>query len=103
MFVALVKKKTVQVTVFNAAPDETPNITANNRQLYASAPFVPEKVSGYQWYRDAIAITGATASSYDAISDGTYSVAYTNWCGPGPISEAIKIYTNIHKLLLSHL
>ncbi len=35
----------------------------------------------YQWYRDGSLIAGATASTYNAITDGAYSCAMTGACG----------------------
>ncbi len=38
-------------------------------------------MTGYQWYRDAAAIGGATTSAYTVVQSGTYTVRYTNGSG----------------------
>lgn len=40
----------------------------------------------YQWYKDGIAIDGATAISYDATISGSYKVAGVNAAGEGALS-----------------
>ncbi|MDB6127453.1 MAG: Immunoglobulin I-set domain protein, partial [Verrucomicrobia bacterium] len=46
---------------------------------------------GYQWYRDGIAISGATSSTYAAASAATYTVVVTN--SVGTITSAPAVVT----------
>ena len=48
-------------------------------------------ITGYQWMKDSIAISGANSSTYQPPMNGIYSAAFTNFCGLGPKSNEIKI------------
>jgi|GEM_PF-3510272 len=81
------------VQVYAAAPVITPSISVNNRILTAAQAGIAQSVSGYQWYKDGVAITGQTAQSYTVpdAETGSYTVAYTNGCGIGQTSAPAVI------------
>jgi hypothetical protein len=81
----------IKINVFKTAPAGTPVITTSGRQLFASAPPVTDSISGYQWYKDNVVIGGATASTYFAATDGTYTVRFVNLCGNGPLSTPVVV------------
>lgn len=82
-------QRTLDVAVYNEAPTQTPVISRNDRWLYASS--VPAGISAYQWYLNAVAIPGATAASYYASENGSYTVRYTNPCSAGPESQPVVV------------
>lgn len=82
--------RTMVVNVYEGAPVQTPVITASGRWLYASAPPSGATVSGYQWYVNGGAISGANSSSFYVYDNGRYTVKYTNPCGEGPESNGIS-------------
>ncbi len=84
--------RTLQVTVFTTAPALVPTISVNSRLLTASGP-VSTTYNGYQWYLNNVIINGATSSTYNAVADGSYSVAFTNSCGTGSVSVAVVMST----------
>lgn len=84
--------RTIQVWVFDAPPTGVPNIYASgNSSLWSSAtPGANAGVTGYQWYRNGLAIPGATNYYYSLGGvAGTYTLKYINPCGEGPESNTI--------------
>jgi hypothetical protein len=51
---------------------EKPTVTEDSNTLTSSS------ASGYQWYKDGVAISGATDQTYTAIENGDYHVEVTN-------------------------
>ncbi|MBW1658686.1 hypothetical protein GSY47_25165, partial [Flavobacterium quisquiliarum] len=67
------------VTV-NPTPS-APSITAGGARTFCSGGSVTltsSAASGNQWYKDGVAITGATNQSYTATVSGSYTVTYNN-------------------------
>jgi len=85
--------KMLKVNVFSEAPTKVPTITTSGKTLQASAAGVADGVTAYQWYKEDVAIAGATSSAYSAKEDGTYTVAYTNPCGIGTRSAPTIVST----------
>ena len=81
------------VQVFAAAPAFTPAITVNNRQLTATFVSTAQGVTGFQWFKDGVLISGQTAQNYIVPDNetGSYTVAYTNACGTGSQSAPVLI------------
>ncbi len=48
----------------------------------------------YQWYRNGIIISDATAQSYNVVAPGTYTVAVTTASGCGATSPGVIAYSN---------
>ena len=84
-------QKSLQVRVFTGLPG-TPAIVVNDRILFATGG-TTETVNSYQWLKGGTAIAGATGSSYNANTDGTYSVQFVNTCGAGPVSTPVTLTT----------
>lgn len=64
----------------------TVNVTANGATTFcygSSVTLTADSVSGYtfQWKKNAVAISGATARTYKVTTSGSYSVITTNACG----------------------
>jgi uncharacterized repeat protein (TIGR01451 family) len=49
--------------------------------------------TSYQWYRNNTEITGATQSTYTAVSGGSYSVTYYNGTCVSQMSDAVTVVT----------
>lgn len=77
------KTKTSYITV-RANP--SPTITAADRLLTCNTT-----AASYQWYRDGIAVPGATQQTYNAVADGNYSVMVTDAEGCTGKSDSISI------------
>jgi hypothetical protein len=76
------------VTV-NVKPS-TPTITMNGNILSSNA------ANGNQWYRNDVAITGATAQTYTIIQDGTYTDIVTlNDCSSDVSNSVVINFTGI--------
>ncbi|MEI6949438.1 MBG domain-containing protein, partial [Paraflavisolibacter sp. H34] len=88
------------VTVYGGVPKGKPTITQNGRTLTASTYATADSATGYQWYKDGVALTGATAATLSA-SGGNYTVAYTNPCGAGQPSNAVTIVFNENGYLVN--
>lgn len=95
---------TVTVTVVTAAPVITAQpapVTINVADpiaLSVTATGIP--VPTYQWYKDSVAITGATASSYTVSSAttadaGSYTVVVSNGIGSPATSDAALVTVNV--------
>lgn len=69
---------------------EQPVIVNTNDTLSTTVPF-----STYQWLKDAVAVPGATQSTYVAISDGAYQVVVTNAEGCVDTSEVLTIDNDV--------
>jgi hypothetical protein len=68
----------------------TPVVTLNVNILISSS------ASGNQWYRDGVAISGATAQTYTIPQDGTYYVIVTlNGCSSDASNSIIIIHTGV--------
>ena len=91
--------RSLAVTVYFEAPVLIPVILINNRNLSASNAN-STTVNGYQWYMNNALIPGATNANYFAASDGTYSVAYTNTCGIGPVSLPANVTTLLNQTIV---
>jgi uncharacterized delta-60 repeat protein len=74
----------------NAIPSK-PIITQSGNSLSSSSPF------GNQWYRDGVAIQGATAITYTPSQSGQYSVVVTlNGCTSAPSTAISFVVTAIN-------
>ncbi|SER02655.1 DUF7507 domain-containing protein [Pedobacter rhizosphaerae] len=51
-------------------------------------------VTVYQWYRNGVLISGATAETYSATSSGSYSVVGGNSTCSSPMSDAVNVTVN---------
>ncbi len=78
--------KQLNVVVNGVAPTQIP--VAYNFARTLSTNSLPPG-GGTQWFKDGVAISGATDSTYYAADAGSYTVKFTNDCGPGPSSNAI--------------
>ena len=79
---------TLQIVANTNVPLLAPTITNNGQNLTASTYNSTSGYSGYQWFKDGVIIAGQTSSSYYATVEGNYSVAYTNGCGIGALSNS---------------
>ncbi|MAT38621.1 MAG: hypothetical protein CL946_03350 [Ectothiorhodospiraceae bacterium] len=69
---------------FNALP-EKPSITVEGTKLSADEAY------RYQWYRNGIAIPGATSRELTAPSSGMYSIAVYNRKGCSALSDEVQV------------
>ncbi len=76
----------LNVVVNGAAPTQVP--VAFNFARTLSTNSLPAG-STCQWYRNDTLISGATATSYYAADEGSFTVKFINDCGPGQASNAI--------------
>lgn len=93
--------RTLQVRVFGAVPTQVPVITTNGRQLTIPQINAAQGVNSNQWYKDGVAISGATSTSYTATADGQYTVAYANPCGAGTQSAPVTIRSTSPEFVLN--
>lgn len=93
--------RTLQVRVFDGAPTQVPVITTNGRQLSIPTLNAAQGVTRNQWYKDGVAISGATSSTYTATADGEYKVAYANPCGEGITSATVTIASTSPEFVLN--
>jgi len=86
----------VIVVTVNSTPP-TPTITANGAITFCTGGNVTltsNTASGNQWYKDGVAIGGATTAMYNATNSGTYTVKTTlNGC-QSPVSNSLSITVN---------
>jgi hypothetical protein len=84
-------EKTINISVFAAAPTITPGINQSSRTFTASG--LVAGVAAWQWFKDGIIIAGQTSQQYNVPDNetGSYTVAYTNACGTGPQSAPLAI------------
>lgn len=54
----------------------------------------PSGAAGYQWYNNGTAVTGATGSSYSAVTSGSYAVEVTSADGCTSLSTAQTVTKN---------
>ena len=85
-------QRIVSIRVFGGVPTLTPTIVKSDRTLTAQGAEAAQ-VLGYQWYKDGVAISGATEVSYNAAVDGRYFVSFTNPCGEGSLSSPVVVTT----------
>ncbi|MBC7848282.1 MAG: hypothetical protein H7Y31_01035, partial [Chitinophagaceae bacterium] len=76
----------LRVIVNNDVPTQIP--VAYNFSRMLSTNSLPPGAT-VQWFRNNIAIAGATDTSYYAADGGAFSVKFINDCGTGPVSNAI--------------
>jgi gliding motility-associated-like protein len=85
--------KEITVTIYPAAPK--PSITAGGSLDVCpggSVKISATASSSYQWFKDGVLITGATAGDYVASAAGIYSVRTTNSFGcSGPESDGLVV------------
>ncbi|WP_276482472.1 MBG domain-containing protein [Paraflavitalea pollutisoli] len=79
---------TFTVFVYTRVPQKKPVLTVSGRNLSIPGYVATDSANGYQWYKNGVAISGATGSSYSAVGDGSFTAAYKNTCGEGPQSDA---------------
>lgn len=84
-------QKVQSILIKPAAPTATAVINNSGRWIFSSQ--VPA-LSGYQWYRNSILISGAINASYYASLAGDYTVKFENFCGAGPASNTISFAAN---------
>ena len=86
---------TITVTV-NALPVAT--ATTSDPTTFcvggAATLHAPAGMTTYQWYKDGIAVVGATDSTYGASVSGSYRVQVANASGCGQLSAAQVITVN---------
>ncbi len=66
---------------FNLGPDPVATVTPTGPTSFCSSSSVvltTGVAASYQWFNNSVAISGATASSYQAFAAGTYTVRLTN-------------------------
>ena len=80
------KTKQLNTIINGVSPTQTP--IAFNFARTLSTNSLPHG-GGTQWFKNDTAIVGATDSNYYAADAGSYTVKFTNDCGPGPASNAI--------------
>ena len=78
-----------QIAVNSGAPLLIPILTKVGRNLSASTYLNGSGITGYQWKKDGVEISGAVSDNYYAIGIGNYTVSFSNLCGSGPLSNAI--------------
>jgi subtilase family serine protease len=85
--------RTLVVNVFATAPTSVPVISVSGRTLTASTGTIAQGITGYQWYRDGVALSGQTSQSYvvPTTDSASFRVAYTNPCGTGNRSAAVVV------------
>jgi hypothetical protein len=79
--------------VITAQPSSATILTGTSQALTVAA-----EGSGlaYQWYKDGVAIDGATAATYSASAAGSYSVSVTNTAGAATsIAAVIAVSPNV--------
>ena len=75
----------------------TPSISAGGPTTFCaggSVVLTSSSASGYQWYKDGTAISGATNQTYSVTTPGTYSVIVTNSGCSSAMSAGITITVN---------
>ncbi len=78
-----VSSSNITITVSTVPPK--PVITQNGNQLSSSA------TTGNQWFKDGVAVAGATAQTYTATQAGDYTVQVTlNGCA-SPVSDKLTV------------
>jgi hypothetical protein len=87
-------ERTQPVRVYAGKPIYTPSITASGNTLSVTRTPSTDSVYAYKWYKDSVAIPNATNYFITASQDGKYTVAYTNPCGEGPMSNMIQFIAN---------
>lgn len=82
----------ILVTMESVVP-RIPVITAHGSVTFCTGGSVLLSTtgSGIQWYKDGLAIAGATATNYAATISGSYTVTSINSCGQSPVSVAIVV------------
>ena len=88
---------TATVVTVNALPTAT--ITASSATTFCQGGSVVLTANtgtglSYQWFNNAVAISGATSSSYTANSSGSYTVVVTNTSTCSATSTAIVVTVN---------
>lgn len=90
------------ITITRISYPPKPTITLNGTNLNSSA------LNGNQWFRDGVAITGATSQTYNVTSSGNYSVQVTQNGCKSPMSElravvitSVVFIDNTHFIRLS--
>ncbi|MFG4001335.1 Ig-like domain-containing protein, partial [Flavobacterium aquidurense] len=83
----------VTVNSLPATPTISPSSTApicfgGNIVLTSST------ASGYQWYKDGVAISGATGNTYSAVASGTYTVVTSNANCSSLVSQGRTVTVN---------
>lgn len=82
-------RDTFVIAVSATAPVSAPVITEADHLLHVSVP--GGYTGSYQWYAGNIPVPGATDSVYQPLSNGLYTAAFVNACGPGPVSASINV------------
>lgn len=86
-----------RTTIFRdsvAAAPAKPTISASTSSTFCaggSIVMTSNTNANYQWYKDGVAINGATSVSYTASSTGNYSVATTNIGGCSSLSLPVVV------------
>jgi len=91
---------TVQVMIVNAV--EAPIITSiGNTQSGGTMLAIMNPLMGgnYQWFNGTTAITGATATTYEAMATGYYHVALTTPCGNAQSYNYYVVYTGVESAI----
>jgi hypothetical protein len=89
-----VSSRTLSVTILNI-PD-TPRVSVSGPLTFcsnSSVTLTSSAAGNYQWYRDAVLITGATAQNYTATQTGSYRIYTNNSCGVNA-SNAVVVSVN---------
>ncbi len=82
---------TIKVNAFNSCNDVTDTLSISGTPIDNPAPSISEEetiltceteAASYQWYRDGMLISGATANTYEALETGDYyvEVTYSTGC-----------------------
>ncbi|MEY4011042.1 MAG: hypothetical protein RIT22_166, partial [Bacteroidota bacterium] len=92
--------KTVnQTIILNITTPTAPTITTTTATTFCiggSVVLTSSATTGNQWYKDAVAISGATAQTHTATVAGTYTVVTTNGYNcPSPASAGVAVVVNV--------
>lgn len=88
--------------IVNPLPECTITVTDT---IFCPGDFVTlsacTSMAAYQWYRNDVAISGATSPTYDAYTHGEYMVEVTNVNGCTALSNSIDLY--LHKMPVANI
>jgi len=87
------------INLYNSTPLPTATITPATASTFCQGGSVVLNANtgtglSYQWFKNAVAINGATSSSYTASTSGSYTVVVTNTSGFSATSTATIVTVN---------
>ncbi len=87
------------VAIISGTLPATPTISAGSTTTFCSGGNVTltsSAATGNQWYKDSIAIGGATNQTYNATASGIYTVAVTTCGSTSSIGITVNVITSIN-------